>query len=96
MNTIKPLAEKILVQRVEAKEKTEGGIFIPDAAKERPKEGKVIALGDGKVLDNGNRSEFSVKKGDRVLFTGYGISDIKIDGQEYLVLTEDNILAVIK
>ena len=92
---IRPLGDRVLVQRVEAEERTAGGILLPDTAKEKPKEGVVIAIGNGKVLDNGERSEFSVKVGDRVLFTAYGGTDVKYDGDEYLIMREDDILGVI-
>ncbi len=92
----KPLGEKILVKRFEAEEKTAGGILLPDAAKEKPKEGKIIALGDGKLLDSGNRAKFQVKKGDKVVFTSYAGTEIDIDGEEYLLMSEDDILAIIE
>ncbi len=90
----KPLGEKILVKRFEAVEKTAGGIVLPDAAKEKPKEGKIIALGDGKLLDSGQRAKFQVKKGDKVVFTSYAGTEIDIDGEEYLLMSEDDILAI--
>ena len=93
---IKPLNDKILVKRLEAEEVTKGGIVLPDAAKEKPKEGTVLALGDGKLLDDGQRALFQVKVGDRILFTSYAGTDIKIDGEEYMILSEDDILAVIE
>ena len=92
---IKPLNDKILVKRLEAEEVTKGGIVLPDAAKEKPKEGTVLALGDGKLLDDGQRALFQVKIGDQILFTSYAGTDIKIDGDEYMILSEDDILAVI-
>jgi chaperonin GroES len=92
----KPLGEKILVKRFEAAEKTAGGIVLPDAAKEKPKEGKIIALGDGKLLDSGSRAKFQVKKGDKVVFTSYAGTEIDIDGEEYLLMAEDDILAIIE
>jgi chaperonin GroES len=94
MNVI-PLNDKILVERVEAEEKTAGGIVLPDTAREKPKQGKVLSTGEGKVLDNGKRSAFQVKKGDTVLFTSYAGSEIKIDGKEYLIMTEDDVLAIV-
>ena len=90
-----PLNDKILVERVEAEEKTAGGIVLPDSAKEKPKQGKVLELGDGKALDNGKRSAFQVKKGDTVLFSAYSGSEITIDSKEYLIMTEDDVLAVV-
>lgn len=92
----KPLGEKILVKRFDAVEKTAGGIVLPDAAKEKPKEGKIIALGDGKLMDSGERAKFQVKKGDKVVFTSYAGTEIDIDGEEYLLMTEDDILAIIE
>ena len=93
---IRPLGDRVLVKRVEAEEKTAGGILLPDTAKEKPKEGKVIAIGDGRVLDNGERSKFSVKKGDRILFTSYAGTEVKVGGQEYLIMREEDILGVIE
>ena len=92
---VRPLGEKVLVKRVEAEGKTAGGIVLPDTAKEKPKEGKVIALGDGKILKSGERAKFQVKKGDRVLFSSYGGTEVKIDGEDFLLMSEDDILAVI-
>ncbi len=93
---IQPLADKVLVKRVEAEEKTKGGIVIPDTAKEKPKEGKVVAVGPGRMMEDGKRSQLQLKKGDRILFTSYAGTEIKIDGEEYLVMSEDDILAVIE
>jgi chaperonin GroES len=90
-----PLNDKILVKRLEAEEKTVGGILLPDTAKEKPKQGKVLSLGDGKLLDNGKRASFQVKEGDRVLFTSYSGNEVQVDGDEYLIMSEDDILAVI-
>lgn len=90
-----PLNDKIVVKRLEAEERTAGGIVLPDAAKEKPKQGKVLSLGDGKLLDNGKRASFQVKEGDRVLFTSYAGSEVTLDGEEYLIMTEDDILAVV-
>lgn len=92
---IVPLNDKIVVQRLEADDKTAGGIILPDTAKEKPKQGKILSLGDGKQLDNGQRASFQVKVGDRVLFTSYAGSEVTVDGKEYLVMTEDDILAVV-
>jgi len=92
---IRPLNEKILVQRVEAEAKTKGGIVLPDSAKEKPKEGIVIALGSGRLLESGERADFQVKENDRVLFSSYAGTEIKVDGEEYLILGEDDVLAVI-
>lgn len=93
---VRPLGEKVLLKRVEAAGKTAGGIVLPDTAKEKPKEGKVIAIGDGRILKSGERVKFQVKKGDRVLFSSYGGTEVKIDGEEYLLMSEDDILAVIE
>lgn len=94
--SIRPLGDRVLVKRVEAEEKTAGGILLPDSAQEKPKEGKVIAVGEGKQLEDGSRTTFSVKKNDRVLFTSYAGTDVKIDGDEYLIMREDDILGVIE
>jgi chaperonin GroES len=92
---IRPLQDRILVKRVEAEEKTAGGIIIPDAAKEKPVEGEVIAVGNGRLLDSGERSKPDVKVGDRVLFSKYSGSEVKVAGTEHLILREDDILGVI-
>ena len=94
MNVI-PLNDKIVVERVEAEQKTAGGIVLPDSAQEKPKQGKVLSLGEGKVLENGKRSAFQVKKGDTVLFSSYAGSEVKIEGKEYLIMTEDDVLAIV-
>ncbi|MBK7994361.1 MAG: co-chaperone GroES [Blastocatellia bacterium] len=94
--TLRPLHDRILVKRVEEKEQIRGGIIIPDTAKEKPQEGEVIAVGQGKVLDNGTKVEMAVKAGDRVLFGKYSGSEVKLDGQEYLIMREDEILGVIE
>jgi chaperonin GroES len=94
--SIRPLNEKIVVKRVEAEEKTKGGIVLPDTAKEKPKEGVVISLGNGKLLENGDRAKFQVKEKDRVLFSSYAGTEVKIDGQEYLIMNEDDVLAIIE
>ena len=93
---VKPLNDRVLVQRLEEKTVTKGGIFIPDTAKEKPVEGKVIAVGPGKVNDQGNRVPLNLKEGDRVLFGRYAGSEIKIEGEEYLMMREDDILAVVE
>lgn len=93
---VRPLGEKVLIKRVEAKGKTAGGIVLPDTAKEKPKEGKVIAIGDGRILKSGERAKVQVKKGDRVLFSSYGGTEVRIDGEDYLLMSEDDILAVIE
>lgn len=95
MAKLRPLGGNILVKRVEAETKTKSGIVLPDSAKEKPRRGKVVALGDGKLLDSGERAPFSVKKGDEVVFTSYGGSEIKIDGEELMIMSEEDILAVV-
>ena len=92
---VKPLADRILVRRIEEKETAKGGIIIPDTAKEKPQEGKVIAVGNGKILENGTKLELDVKAGDKILFGKYSGTEIKIDGEEYLILREDEVLAVV-
>ena len=89
-----PLNDKIVVKRLEAESKTAGGLVLPDNAKEKPRQGKVLSLGDGKLLDNGNRAKFQIKEGDRVLFSSYGGQEVTVDGEEFLIMTEDDILAV--
>ena len=93
---IRPLADKVLVQRLEAENKTAGGIVLPDAAKEKPQKGKVISAGEGRVLDDGKLQKMQVKKGDVVLFTSYAGTEVKIDGKEYLIMSESDIMAVIE
>ena len=96
MAKLRPLGDKILVKRVEAESKTKSGIVLPDTAKEKPKRGKVLAIGDGKRLDNGERAPFHVRKGDEVLFTSYAGTEIKLDGEEILIMSEDDVLAVVE
>ncbi|MDD5459382.1 MAG: co-chaperone GroES [Phycisphaerae bacterium] len=93
---IRPLADKVLVQRVEAESKTAGGIVLPDAAKEKPQRGKIINVGEGKVLEDGTVRKMQLKKNDLVLFTSYAGTEIKVDGKEYLIMSESDILAVIE
>ncbi|MHC4115336.1 MAG: co-chaperone GroES [Planctomycetota bacterium] len=93
---IRPLADKVLVKRLEAENKTAGGIVLPDTAKEKPQRGKIISTGQGKVLDDGTVKKMQVKKGDTVLFTSYAGSEIKIDGKEHLIMSESDILAIIE
>jgi chaperonin GroES len=93
---LRPLHDRVIVERVEEEEKTSGGIIIPDAAKEKPQQGKVLAVGKGKILENGKVSPLAVKKGDRILFGKYAGTDIKIEGEEHLIMREDDILAIIK
>jgi len=91
---IRPLSDRVLVVRVEETDKTTGGIIIPDTAKEKPREGKVMAVGPGKWGENGKRIPMEVKKGDSILFGKYAGSEIKIDGEEHLIMTEDDILGI--
>lgn len=93
---IKPLQDRILVKRLEEEEKTKGGIIIPDAAKEKPQEGRVIAVGDGKILESGKKAALTVKVGDKVLIGKYSGSEIKVDGEEHLILREDDVLAIVE
>jgi chaperonin GroES len=93
---VRPLYDRILIKRVETEEKTKGGIIIPDTAKEKPQEGKVVALGKGKLLDDGSIKALDVKVGNKVLFSKYGGTDINIDGEDYLILREEEILAIIE
>ncbi len=93
---VKPLHDRILVQRVEEKETVKGGIIIPDTAKEKPQEGIVKAAGNGKVLDNGTRLKLDVKEGDRILFGKYSGTEIKVDGEDFLILKEDEVLGILE
>ena len=90
-----PLNDEIVVERLEAEDKSAGGIILPDTAKEKPKQGKILSLGEGKTLENGKRASFQVKVGDKVLFTSYAGSEVTVEGKEYLIMTEDDILAVV-
>ena len=92
---IRPLHDRLIVKRLEEEERTKGGIIIPDTAKEKPIEGKVIAVGDGKITEDGKKIPMEVKKGDRVLFAKYSGTEVKIDGEEHLMMVEDDILAII-
>ncbi len=92
---IHPLNDKILVERLEAEEKTSGGILLPDAAREKPRQGKILRVGEGKTLEGGKRAAFQVKVGDKVLFSSYAGSEVTVDGKEYLVMTEEDVLAVV-
>lgn len=94
MAKVRPLHDRLLVRRIEEAETVKGGIIIPDTAKEKPQEGEVIAVGKGKTLDNGTKVELDVKAGDKILFGKYSGTDIKIDGEEYMILREDEVLAV--
>jgi chaperonin GroES len=93
---VKPLQDRLVIKRIEEEEKTKGGIIIPDAAKEKPQEGRVVAIGDGKVLESGQKSPLTVKVGDKILFGKYSGTEIKIDGEEHLILREDDVLAIIE
>jgi len=93
---IRPLNDRILVKRLEEEAKTAGGIIIPDTAKEKPAEGEIIAVGPGKLNDHGERVPMDVKPGDRVLFSKYGGTDVKIEGEDYLIMREDDILGVVE
>jgi len=93
---IRPLADKVLVERIEAESKTVGGIVLPDTAKEKPQRGKIMSVGEGKILDDGTRRQMQLKKGDLVLFTSYAGTEIKVDGKEYLIMDESDIMAVIE
>ncbi|HSR68188.1 MAG TPA: co-chaperone GroES [Acidobacteriota bacterium] len=95
MSSIKPLHDRILVKRVEEQEEVRGGIVIPDTAKEKPQEGEVVAVGDGKVLDNGKTAPMSVKAGDRILFGKYSGTEVKVDGSDYLIMREDEVLGIL-
>jgi chaperonin GroES len=92
---IKPLQDRVIIKRLEEEQKTAGGIIIPDTAKEKPQQGKILAVGPGKVLDSGTRLEMTVKEGDVVLFGKYSGSEVKIDGDEVLIMREDDILGII-
>jgi chaperonin GroES len=96
MPKLRPLGDKILIKRVEAESKTKSGIVLPDSAKEKPKRGKILALGDGKRLENGERAPFTVKKGDEVIFTSYAGTELKLDGEELMIMSEEDILAVVE
>ncbi|HMK66367.1 MAG TPA: co-chaperone GroES [Thermodesulfobacteriota bacterium] len=93
---VRPLRDRVIVQRLEEEEKTKGGIIIPDSAKEKPQEGKVIAVGTGKILENGTKLALDVKVGDKILFGKYSGTEIKIEGEEFLMMREEDILGVIE
>jgi len=95
MPSLKPLGDKVVVKVLEAEEKTASGIFLPDAAKKKPQEGEVIAVGEGRVLDNGERNTLSVKVGDRVLFSKYGGNEVSLEGVDYTILDEDQVYAIL-
>ncbi|MBA3014839.1 MAG: co-chaperone GroES [Proteobacteria bacterium] len=93
---IRPLNDRILVKRLEQESKTAGGLFIPDSAKEKPAEGKIVAVGNGKMNDAGQRVALEVKAGDRVLFSKYGGTEVKLDGEDFLIMREDDILGIVE
>jgi chaperonin GroES len=93
---IRPLNDRLLVQRLEEEETTAGGIIIPDSAKEKPAQGKVVAVGPGKTNDAGERVELQVKEGDVILFSKYGGTDVKLDGEDYLIMREDDVLGIVE
>ena len=95
MAKLKPLDDRVVVQRLEQQDKTAGGIFLPEAAKEKPQQGKVIATGPGKLLDTGERAKVNVKKGDVVIFAKYSGSEVEVDGKELLIMRESDLLAVL-
>jgi len=92
---IKPLHDRVIVKRIKEEEKTKGGIIIPDTAKEKPIEGKIVAVGSGKLLDNGKTLPLEVKKGDKILFGKYAGTEIQIEGEEHLIMREDDIIAIV-
>ena len=93
---VRPLGDKVLIKRLEAEDRTAGGIVLPDTAKEKPKRGRVIPVGDGKVLDTGERTKLQVKANDEVLFTSYAGTEVKINGEEFIIMDESDILAIIE
>jgi chaperonin GroES len=93
---LKPLGDRLVIKVLEAEEKTASGIVLPDKAKEKPQEGEVVAVGSGKVLDNGTRLEMELKAGDRVIFSRYAGTEVKVKGQEYLILRQDDVLALVQ
>lgn len=95
MANIKPLGDKVVVELVEQDEKSAGGIYLPDSAKKKPQEGRVVATGEGRVLENGARNKLTVKVGDKVLFSKYGGNEVNVDGREYTILDEDQVYAIL-
>jgi chaperonin GroES len=93
---LRPLHDRVIIKRLEEEERTAGGIIIPDTAKEKPQQGRVVAVGHGKMMENGTVNPMTVKEGDRVLFAKYAGSDIKIEGEEHLIMREDDILAIVQ
>ncbi len=96
MAKLRPLNDKIVVKRLEAEEMTKGGIVLPDTAKEKPKEGKVVAVGEGKLMKDGTRAKMQVAEGDRVLFTSYAGNEVKLGGEELIIMDEGDVLAIVK
>ena len=93
--SFRPLGDRVVVEHVEQADKSAGGVFLPDTAKEKPQEGKVIAIGSGRTLDNGSKVPMEVKVGDRILYSKYSGSEVKLDGKEYLIISEKDILAIL-
>ena len=93
---IRPLGQNVLLRRLEAEAKTKGGIILPDTAKEKPREGEVLAIGEGELNKDGKRKDFQVKRGDRVIFSSYAGTEVKLGGEEYLIISEDDILGVVE
>ena len=93
---LRPLHDRVIVKRIDEKEQVRGSIIIPDTAKEKPQEGEVVAVGQGKVLDNGTRLEMALKPGDRILFGKYSGAEVKVEGEEYLIMREDEVLVVLE
>ncbi len=96
MANVRPLGDRVLLKRLEAEETTPGGIVLPDTAKEKPKQGEVLAVGEGKTLESGEKAELQVNEGDTVIFNSYAGTEVTVDGEEYLVMSEDNILAIVE
>ncbi|HIC86543.1 MAG TPA: co-chaperone GroES [Desulfobacterales bacterium] len=93
---VRPLRDRVIVKRIKEEEKTKGGIIIPDTAKEKPIEGEVVAVGDGRILENGQKIPLEVKEGDRILFGKYAGTEIKIEGEELLIMREDDVIAIVE
>ncbi|MDY3869230.1 MAG: co-chaperone GroES [Pyramidobacter sp.] len=93
---LKPLADRIVVKRITTEEKTKSGLYLPDTAKEKPQEGEVVAVGSGRILDNGQKLPLDVKVGDRIIFSKYSGTEIKVDGEEYIIFSERDVLAVVE
>ena len=96
MAKLRPLNDKIIVERIKAENKTKGGIVLPDTAKEKPKEGKIIAVGQGRLLENGKRQPFQVKVGDRIIFTSYAGTEMRVDGEKMLIMSEEDVLGIVE